>query len=406
MTSESPFCRPMCGPSSANPRRRGRSRSRRSRTTISRCCASIRTSSWRSCPRPIGRPTRTSNAGSSRRPTALRGLALPAFWTVEIDPNKEREKSYILTSGEADRPEKDHEVQPGWPFAPQPIDFREGRIEAFADWLTAPENPLFARVAVNRLWQWHFGEGLQKTPSDFGELGGTPTNPRLLDWLASEFVRRGFSMKAMHRLIVTSETYKLSTEVDPARLISDGAVDPDNAVLWHFRLRRLEAEPIWDSILAAAGDLDLSVGGRSFDVRPLAARGVDFVVRPSTDPRINRRAAYMIRGYSTSRDVMPNFLQAFDVDDGRAPCPLRTRTVAAPQSLFLMNSDTIAQATAKFAERLKKESRGDLDLAVDLAYRVTLTRPPSLAGASQCALLPRRRSGSLERLRLAAIQSG
>jgi hypothetical protein len=307
----------------------------------------------------------------------LSGLALPAFWTVEIDPIKEREKSYILSSGEFDRPEKDHEVQPGWPFAPRPIDFRDGRIEAFADWLTAPENPLFARVAVNRLWQWHFGEGLQKTPSDFGELGGTPANPRLLDWLASEFVRRDFSMKAMHRLIVTSETYKLATEVDEARVTSAGASDPENTTLWHFRLRRLEAESIWDSILAAAGDLDLSVGGQSYDIRPLAARGVDFVARPPTDPRINRRAAYMIRGYSTSRDVMPNFLQAFDVDDGRAPCPLRTRTVAAPQSLFLMNSDTIARATAKFAERLKKESRGDLDLAVDLAYRITLARPPS-----------------------------
>ena len=315
---------------------------------------------------------RLNRSGGGRR-----GSGLPAFWTVEIDPKKELEKSYILTSGEVDRPEKDHEVQPGWPFAPQPIDFRDGRIEAFADWLTAPENPLFARVAVNRLWQWHFGEGLQKTCSDFGELGGVPANPRLLDWLASEFVRRNFSMKAMHRLIVTSETYKLSTEVDPARVTSDGAVDPENMAMWHFRLRRLEAEPIWDSILAAAGDLDLSVGGRSFDVRPLAARGVDFVARPPTDPRINRRAAYMIRGYSTSRDVMPNFLQAFDVDDGRAPCPSRTRTVAAPQSLFLMNSDAIAQATSKFAERLKKESRGDLEAAVDLAYRITLTRPPS-----------------------------
>src|ERR1700678_497984 len=170
---------------------------------------------------------------------ARRGSALPAFWTVEVDPKKEMQKSYILTSGESDRPEKNHEVQPGWPFAPQPIDFRDGRIEAFTDWLTAPENPLFARVAVNRLWQWHFGEGLQRTPSDFGELGGTPVNPRLLDWLASEFVRRNFSMKAMHRLIVTSETYKLSTEVDPGRVTSAGAVDPENAALWHYRLRRL-----------------------------------------------------------------------------------------------------------------------------------------------------------------------
>src|SRR5205085_8958841 len=123
---------------------------------------------------------------------------------------------YILSSGEPDRPEKDKPVEPGWPFAPAKIDFRDGRIEAFADWLSAPENPLFARVAVNRLWQWHFGEGLQRTPSDFGTLGGTPSNPPLLDWLASEFVRRGFSMKAMHRLIVTSDTYKLSSAADPS----------------------------------------------------------------------------------------------------------------------------------------------------------------------------------------------
>ena len=128
---------------------------------------------------------------------------------------RELEKSYILTSGDPERPEKDKPVEPGWPFAPGRIDFREGRVEAFSDWLTAPENPLFARVAVNRLWQWHFGEGLHKIPSDFGMLGGTPANRELLDWLASEFVARKFSMKAMHRLMVTSETYKLASEADP-----------------------------------------------------------------------------------------------------------------------------------------------------------------------------------------------
>ena len=109
----------------------------------------------------------------------------------------------------------------------------------------------------------------------------------------------------------------------------------------------------------------------------MGSRGVDFVVRPPTDPRINRRATYMIRGYSTSREVMPNFLQAFDVDDGRTPCPLRTQTVVAPQSLFLMNSSPIAQASTKFAERLRKESRGDLQSAVELGYRITLMRLPS-----------------------------
>ena len=138
--------------------------------------------------------------------------ALPVFWTVEVDRKKELDKSYILTSGDPERPQLKNVVTPGWPFAPAKLDFRNGRIEAFADWLTAPENPLFARVAVNRLWQWHFGDGLHKNSSDFGKLGGVPSNPQLLDWLASEFAQHKFSMKAMHRLIVTSDTYKRASE--------------------------------------------------------------------------------------------------------------------------------------------------------------------------------------------------
>jgi hypothetical protein len=295
-----------------------------------------------------------------------RGGAIPAFWTVEPDPKKELEKSYVLTSGDPTRPEKDKEVEPGWPFAPPTVDFREGRVEAFSDWLTAPDNSLFARVAVNRLWQWHLGEGLQRLPSDFGELGGKPSNPALLEWLASEFVRRGFSMKAMHRLIVTSDTYKLSSEADPALHAANIEADPENFALWRFRLRRLEAEPIWDAIHAAAGLLDPAVGGPSFDPGNGAGDG-----RPS------RRAAYMVRGYSTNRDVVPHFLQSFDVDDGRVPCPVRGQTVTAPQALFLMNGDEIERATARFAERLLKNSGGNLAAAVELAYRVTLARPPT-----------------------------
>jgi hypothetical protein len=262
-----------------------------------------------------------------------RGPSLPAFWTVEVDPKKELEKSYILTSGDPDRPELKNEVKPGWPFAPAGLEFREGRIEAFSDWLTAPENPMFARVAVNRIWQWHFGEGLHRTPSDFGVMSPSPSNPELLDWLAAEFVARGFRMKEIHRLIVTSNTYKLASEVDRALSSAELAADPNNADLWHFRLRRLEAEPIWDAIFSAAGELDLTSGGPSFDVGGRRGRQGS-----------SRRAAYMIRGYATNREVVPNFLQTFDVDDGRAPCPVRTRTVTAPQALFLMNSDVIDRA--------------------------------------------------------------
>ncbi|HEV2972601.1 MAG TPA: DUF1549 and DUF1553 domain-containing protein [Pirellulales bacterium] len=306
--------------------------------------------------------------------------SLPAFWTVEVDPIRAQQKSYILTSGDATRPEKNHEVQPGWPFAPANIDFHEGRVEAFSDWLTARDNPLLARVAVNRLWQWHFGEGLEKTPSDFGALGGVPVNPPLLEWLAAEFTNRNFSMKDMHRLIVTSDTYKMASEADPENLSSNQKVDSSDAYLWHFRLQRLEAEPIWDSILTAAGNLDTSVGGASFDIsRPSGRRGGGFRNRPRTDNRVNRRAAYMIRGYATFGDIVPHFLKAFDVDDGRTPCPVRTQTVTAPQALFMMNGEEIDKAATSFADRLKHDSGGDLSAAVEQAYRTAIARPPSSA---------------------------
>jgi hypothetical protein len=317
-----------------------------------------------------GGPARGFRGGSAE---------LPAFWTVEVDGKRLTEPSYILTSGDPERPEKNHPVQPGWPFAPANVDLREGRIEAFSDWLTAPENPLFARVAVNRLWQWHFGEGLQKASSDFGMLGGTPVNQQLLDWLASEFVARKFSMKEMHRLMLNSDTYKLaSSSADVALVTANRKIDPSNSCLWSYRLQRLEAEPIWDSVLSAAGNLDLAVGGPSFDIAtegpPRRGGGGG---GGGNSAAANRRGAYMIRGFSTSREVVPNFLQAFDVDDGRLPCPMRTQTVTAPQGLFMMNSAQIESASSKLADRLRKESGDDLKSAVELAYRITLARTPS-----------------------------
>jgi hypothetical protein len=300
---------------------------------------------------------------------------LPAFWTVEVDRGLEREPSYILTSGDPERPEKNHPVEPGWPFYDGEKDFREGRVEAFSDWLTNKENPLFARVAVNRLWQWHFGEGLQKSSSDFGFLGGRPASQPLLDWLASEFIERGYSQKAMHKLMLTSNVYRLASFGDKEVVKKNMAADPLGRSLWSFRLQRLEAEPIWDSILTAAGNLDTTLGGPSFDIeaRPQRGRGGPAM----TEAKTNRRGAYIIRGFSTSREVTPNFLQSFDVDDGRAPCPVRTQTVTAPQGLFMMNSPEIEKATTMFADRLRKESEGDPGRAVDLAYRIALGRPPS-----------------------------
>ena len=164
-----------------------------------------------------------------------RGPRIRSFYTVEIDPLRAQEKSYVLTSADTNRPELDNEVRPGWPFSKGDYDFREGHIEAFADWLTAPENPLFARVAVNRLWQWHFGVGLHRQASDFGKQAGKPTHPKLLDWLAAEFVKSGYRMKSMHRLMVTSDAYKRASDAG-SEFAKSQQIDPHNDTLWRFPL--------------------------------------------------------------------------------------------------------------------------------------------------------------------------
>lgn len=302
-----------------------------------------------------------------RRPDAL-----PAHWIVEEDSARRAKPSYVLTSGDPERPEKDQPVQPGFPFMPAGFDFRDGLRESFTDWLTAKENPLFARVAVNRIWQWHFGEGLQKVPSDFGLLGGRPSHPQLLDYLAASFAEHNFSMRWLHKLILTSNAYRMSSVPNP----KNQQIDPSDTYLWRFRLLRLEAEPLRDAILSSAGDLDLSIGGKSFQlVNPDRKQSIFLPKEGTFASKTNRRAAYITRGFIPSTDVMANFLQAFDVDDGRTPCPVRTRTVTAPQALFTMNDPLVDEAARKLAARVAGEP--DLTAAVRREYRETLSRPPS-----------------------------
>ncbi len=297
---------------------------------------------------------------------------LDAHVIVEEDSARLQQPTYILTSGDPTKPEKDKAVAPGFPFQPPDTDFRYGRREGFVDWLTDKENPLFARVAVNRVWQWHFGEGLQKSPSDFGLLGGRPSHPQLLDYLASEFVRHNYSMKWLHQFVMTSGAYQMASTPNAA----NQKIDPANASLWRFRLKRLEAEPLWDAILSSAGELDLTIGGRSFSIVKTDSKQSIFLPKDGTfEARKNRRAAYMTRGYIPSTEVMAHFLQSFDVDDGRTPCPVRTQTITAPQALFSMNDPLIEEATAKLAERAQKA--GELPAAVQSAYRATIGRPPS-----------------------------
>ena len=308
--------------------------------------------------------------------------ALPSYWTVEEDKERLKEKSYVLNTGDLKRPELDKPVEPGFPFQPAGVDFRDGRREAFTAWLTNHKNPLFARVAVNRIWAWHFGEALERVTSDFGLLGGKPTNQKLLDYLAAEFVAHDYSMKWLHKLILTSDTYQLSSKADPQFLTANIKADARNSYLWRFRLQRLEAEPIWDSIHYTAGDLDLTVGGKSFALTTHDDKQAIFMRNAGPrDERQNRRGVYIVRGFVASTDVMNNFLTSFDVDDGRTPCPIRTQTVTAPQALFTMNNELIEMESTKFAETLAKEP--DLRTAVTVGYRKTLGRSPTGAEMDQ-----------------------
>ena len=178
----------------------------------------------------------------------------------------------------------------------------------------------------------------------------------------------------------------MASKPTPDQIAKNAKADPNDTYLWHFRLQRLEAEPVWDSILYASGDLDLSVGGKSFELADEKPEKIDKTAKPKKqaphaddqfDSHTNRRGIYMARGYIPSRDVMPNFLLAFDADDGRTPCPLRGQTVTAPQALFMMNNEMVEKESARLAARVLKQSSGNLSLAVNLAYREALGRKPT-----------------------------
>lgn len=303
---------------------------------------------------------------------------LPAFWGVRADAARATRKNHIYIGG--DRAKKGVEVQPGFPFAPADLKFTGDRRQVFLNWLTARENPLFARVAVNRLWQWHFGDGIVPTPSDFGRTGQMPSNPELLDFLASEFAARGYSMKAMHRLIVTSNAYQQASAVAPELRTANAAIDPSNKHLWKFPVRRLEAEAIRDSVLHAAGTLDNSIGGHSFRGEDINERRVQSAARTGNyDKRANRRGIYMGRGADASMNMMPAYLTTFDAEDGHTPCARRERTITAPQVLYLLNSPLTQAASRDLAERLYREVGPAPAAKVDYGYKLVLGRAPTPA---------------------------
>jgi mono/diheme cytochrome c family protein len=260
----------------------------------------------------------------------------------------------VLTDGKTP-----FEVRPPWPGAKS-----TGRRLALARWLTRPGHPLTARVAVNRVWKHHFGTGIVKSLGNFGRAGTPPSHPELLDWLAGEFVRRGWSLKAMHRLIMTSATYRQSSQVTPERQ----RADPDNTWLSRMPLTRLDAESLYDTMLLVAGRLDETPYGPA---DPVEARS-DGLVTPTGTPRGWRRLVYVRH----ARKTIPTHLETFDYPPMNPNCLERRDSIVAPQALALMNSGMVHRLAGDFARRLAREAGSSPAEQVERVYLVALSRPP------------------------------
>ena len=243
------------------------------------------------------------------------------------------------------------------------IDDGSGRL-ALASWLSSPDHPLTSRVIVNRLWQWHFGEGLVRTPNNFGVMGEGPTHPELLDYLARRFMNAGWSMKAMHRLIMLSSTYQMQSH------ISDEAWTKDSANrLWsRFNRRRLSVEEMRDSLLAIDGSLDVTMGGALTE--SLDSYGFEEAYVHPDDTR--RRTVYL----PIYRNKMPTLLTLFDFADPSASIAARPRTSVAPQGLYFMNSDFVQQRARALAGHLLQSDGFDDSARIEKAYWLALTRRP------------------------------
>ncbi|MFZ9937502.1 MAG: DUF1553 domain-containing protein [Luteolibacter sp.] len=276
------------------------------------------------------------------------------------------------------------QVEPGFPaiwggekavIAPLPPEIpSSGRRLALATWLTRPDHPRTARVMVNRIWQHHFGRGLCPTPNDFGYLGTAPTHPELLDWLATEFVRLGWSVKSMHRLLMTSRSYQMSVESSPREM----AADPANDHFWRFNPRRLTAEEIRDSILNATGELNRQIGGPSVfielpeEVIATSSTKAGKWGRSPVDQQ-NRRSLYV----KMKRSLLPPMFSDFDLTDIDNPCPVRFTTTVPTQALAMLHSDFTNQKAVRLADRLRSEHPDDPAAQVRRAFEVLLSRPPS-----------------------------
>lgn len=310
---------------------------------------------------------------------------------VEIEKiNKTRPKLLPSVMGVVDKAEpgqahllkrgdwrtKGDPVGPGYPsLFSNGVDLEgKDRRKQLADWIASPDNPLTSRVIANRIWQYHFGKGIVRTPSDFGLTGDRPTNPELLDWLATEFIQKGWSWKAMHRLIVTSNAYRQASAFDPAA----AAKDPENKLFWRMNPQRLTAEAIRDGILAISGKLNPEMYGPGIYPR-IDPDVVNTGSRPrwpldaKDDHSTFRRSVYIF----VKRSVLLPMIEVFDCPATTVSGPVRSVSTVSPQALALLNNDFVLEQSGFLAERVVREAGNDPQAEIARAFKIVLGRPPS-----------------------------
>jgi hypothetical protein len=250
-----------------------------------------------------------------------------------------------------------------------PVDAPDAeRRRKLAEWITGRDNPLFARVMVNRMWHYHFGQGLVPTPSDFGFNGGKPSHPELLDWLAGQFQASEFRMKEIHRLIVTSATWRQASAPNEAAL----RIDADNRLLWRKSPQRIEAEAIRDAILVVTNRLNPEVGGRGYrDVEHFKFKGSNFYgLLDETKTQTYRRTIYRFM----PRGGRNPFLDTFDCPDPSATAPKRATTITPLQALSLMNNSLVFALADDFALRVQRDAGDAVDRQIRLVYEMAYGR--------------------------------
>ena len=343
--------------------------------------------------------------------------------TKQIDELKKQKRAFTLALLMTDNAEKvgvtkilfqgNHKdprdpVVPGFISAldPNPAEIHKprnakttGRRLTLADWITSTNNPLTARVFVNRIWQQHFGKGLVATPNDFGLAGARPTHPELLDWLASEFMHEAWSVKKLHRLIVTSATYREASMVESRR--SKVERDSENSLLSHQNIRRLSAEQLRDALLAVSGTLQLNHNGgppiwpdlpaEILQANPAflddnAEKTKAWYPSPKTNQNV--RSIYLIQ----KKTVRVPFMETFDLPENSLSCARRNESIVAPQALTLLNNSLAIEASRALAERVEREAGKEVAKQVERAFLLSLQRAPDKDERRACAALVQQRN--------------